>query len=101
MKDIKQVLEGTSINVSHALNPQTWMRLVWIVVFSLINSLLVKPAVSMVAVFQFVVVLFTGAPNAHLLRFSHSLADYTRQIVRFTCFNSDERPFPLSPWPNS
>jgi hypothetical protein len=53
------------------------------------------------AVIQFVLVLINEAPNARLLSFGRSLGNYTRQIVRFLTFASEEVPFPFSDWPSA
>ncbi|HEY0845560.1 MAG TPA: DUF4389 domain-containing protein [Noviherbaspirillum sp.] len=53
------------------------------------------------SVIQFGVALFTGAPLARLARFGRSLAAYTRQVVNFLTFSSEEVPFPFSDWPAS
>lgn len=54
-----------------------------------------------VAVIQFATALLAGAPNAHLLAFGRSLAQYEKQLVLFLTFASEEVPFPFSAWPGS
>lgn len=51
-------------------------------------------------IFQFLTVLFTGSANLPLLRFGQNLSRYHYQIARFVSFNSEERPFPFSDWPD-
>jgi hypothetical protein len=53
------------------------------------------------AVIQFVLVLINQTPNARLLAFGASLGNYTRQIVRFLTFSSEDVPFPFSNWPSA
>jgi Domain of unknown function (DUF4389) len=52
-----------------------------------------------VAVFQFVVALITGKPNVNLTSFGEGLSRFIYQVARFLTFNTEEKPFPFSPWP--
>lgn len=52
-----------------------------------------------VSVIQFIVALFAGTPNTRLAAFGRSLAAYTRQVVNFLTFSSEDVPFPFSDWP--
>jgi len=54
-----------------------------------------------VVVLHFLLRLLTGEPNVELQRFGKSLSVYFSEIVQFASFNSDKKPFPLSPWPSS
>jgi hypothetical protein len=54
---------------------------------------------AVVAVVQFVIVLANGSPNARLLVFGRSLADYLRQIVNYLTFVTETIPFPFGEWP--
>lgn len=53
-----------------------------------------------VVVLQFLFVLFSGATNQRLLDFGQQISSYMLQIMRFLTFNSEERPYPLSGWPD-
>ena len=50
--------------------------------------------------FQYITLILTGQTNVLLLGFSQSLSIYIYQILIFLSFNSDQRPFPFSAWPN-
>lgn len=52
-----------------------------------------------VTVIQFLLTLFTDAPNARLISFGRSLGSYLRQIVIYLTFAAEEVPFPFSEWP--
>lgn len=54
---------------------------------------------AVIAVIQFVIVLVNGSPNARLLVFGRSLANYLRQIVNYLTFVTETMPFPFSEWP--
>lgn len=76
----------------------TWLRGLYIVIFAVIYSI-TDILLTAVVVFQFLATLFTGETNARLRAFGLSLAAYIYQIIAFMTFNSDEKPFPFSPWP--
>lgn len=53
-----------------------------------------------IAVVQFASALLTGTPIARLAVFGRSVAVYTKQVVDFLTFASEEVPFPFSDWPS-
>lgn len=54
-----------------------------------------------ISVFQFFYSIFLKNPNQNLLNFGKSLNQYLYEITRFISFNTDTKPYPFSPWPNS
>jgi hypothetical protein len=78
----------------------TWLRGLFIAIFAVIYSI-AEVLLTVVVVFQFLATLFTGETNARLRLFGLSLAAFIYQIVSFVTFNSDEKPFPFGPWPES
>lgn len=82
-------------------NPAHWMRLLLMILMYMILFSLVQFIVTISLIIQWVLVLFTGEPNARLKHFTKGLNRYAYQIMEFINFNSEERPFPLSDWPES
>ena len=82
-------------------NPGHWMRLLLMVLMYIILFSLVQFIVTISLLIQWVLVLFSGEPNARLKHFTKGLNRYAYQIMEFLNFNSEERPFPLSDWPES
>jgi hypothetical protein len=80
------------------LAKERWIRGL-IMVFFIIIKYLVSWLINIVALFQFITDLVTGAPNSRLLKFSKNLNIYLLQIVNFLAFNSDIKPFPFTDWP--
>ena len=76
----------------------TWLRLLFMLLFLFLwgVSRLVTAAVVVV---QFLWVLITAETNEQLLKFGQGLASYSYQIVMYLTFNTEERPFPFSDWP--
>jgi hypothetical protein len=80
-------------------NQSIWVRLIYMVVLSIAYAV-AEAVIFVVAIFQFLVALITGQINRLLHEFSANLAMYIYQIVQFETFNSEEKPFPFSDWPD-
>ena len=78
----------------------TWLRGLHIIIYAVIFGIS-EVLLTAVVVFQFLATLFTGETNARLRLFGLSLAAFMYQIAAFVTFNSDEKPFPFGPWPES
>ncbi|MCP5243918.1 MAG: DUF4389 domain-containing protein [Burkholderiales bacterium] len=69
--------------------------LFFIVIYSISKFLIIG-----VMLFQFITILLTEKPNEQILKFSNGLGTYIYQIIQFLSFNSEQRPFPFSKWPD-
>lgn len=79
----------------------TWIRLVFMIVFSVLASVTTFVA-TVVVVLGFLWVLFTGETNKQLQAAGKSIASYLYQIFCYLTYNSDERPFPFeTEWPSA
>ena len=76
----------------------TWLRALYMLLFVFIFHV-AEAVLAAVVVFQLLVVIFTAQPNARLLRFGQDLGTFIYQIVRFLTYNTEDRPFPFSEWP--
>ena len=65
--------------------------------------LLIGRFVSMVlfviAITQYIYSWLTGEPNEKILIFTADLGEYTKQLVSYVGFNTDEKPWPVGDWP--
>lgn len=84
---------------NNVLNADTWLRLVYLVVFWLILWL-IGWALGLIVLIQFVIVLITGERNNQLSAFGARFGQYLRDVVSFMCFSTDEKPFPFSDFPD-
>jgi len=75
-----------------------WNRALFMLIFVFCLGL-AKFVAFVVIVFQFLSVLFTGAPNPKLLSFGQSLSTYIYQGMLFLTFNSETHPYPMADWP--
>jgi hypothetical protein len=80
-------------------NLDTWKRGLFMVVFSIISGA-AKLIVTLVAVFQFVTLLFKGQTNQVVIPLGQNLSTYLYQITLFLTFKTDAMPFPFVPFPD-
>ena len=76
---------------------ETWKRIVFMLVFVVIDSL-VRLLLWLVVILQTASVLLTGSTNPNLLDFGRNLATYNYQILLFLTFSTEQLPFPFSEW---
>lgn len=76
---------------------ETWKRIVFMLIYALIDSL-VKLLIWLVVLLQVGSVLLTGQVNANILNFGRSLSTYHFHILLFLTFNTEQLPFPFSDW---
>lgn len=77
---------------------ENWLRILYIVLFALIIYLLNFIFIAVVLI-QILFVLISGQRNDKLLGFANSCVQYVSQTLSFMSFNSEEKPFPFSDWP--
>ena len=80
-------------------NSSLWKRALYMLIFSIIRAL-AESLVTLVAIFQFLILLVTGSANEPLLKFGTNLSAYIYRIMQFLTFNSEEYAFPFSDWPD-
>lgn len=80
-------------------NLDTWKRGLFMVVFAIISGV-AKLIVTLVAIFQFVTLLFKGKTNKTILPFGQNLSTYLYQITLFLTFKTDHMPFPFLDFPD-
>jgi hypothetical protein len=76
----------------------TWTRGFFMLVYATLFWV-ARIVIAVVVLFQFGSMLITGKINERLLGFGQSLSLYMYQIMRYLTYNTEEKPFPLSPWP--
>ncbi|MFV2089629.1 MAG: DUF4389 domain-containing protein [Pseudomonadales bacterium] len=77
-----------------------WMRALYMVFFAIAYGV-AEVVLTLLVVFQFLATLFTGKANEPLLKLGTNLSTYFYQIIQFQTFNTEEKPFPFSPWPDA
>ncbi len=79
-------------------NKSTWIRILFVALFWVVFHV-TQLVILAVAIGQCLFTLFTGNPNAQLMKLGHNLSQYVQEILAFVTFNSDKRPFPFNDFP--
>ncbi|MFT6386878.1 MAG: hypothetical protein ACJAUP_000247 [Cellvibrionaceae bacterium] len=82
------------------LSADHWLRFVFMVLFAMILGV-ASYVITVLVLIQFVWALVTGEGSDKLREFGSSLSQYIHQILRFLTYNSEEKPFPFTDWPES
>ena len=61
---------------------------------------LISMVLFVIAITQYIYSWLTGQPNEKILYFTESLAEYSKQLVSYVGFNTDEKPWPVGEWPD-
>ena len=80
-------------------NLDTWKRGLFMIVFAIISGV-AKLVVTVVAVFQFITLLFKGQANEAVIPLGQNLSTYLYQITLFLTFKTNEMPFPFLDFPD-
>lgn len=80
-------------------NLDTWKRGLFMILFAIISGL-AKLIISVVAVFQFITLLFKGQVNEAVIPFGQNLSTYMYQMTLFLTFKTDDMPFPFHAFPD-
>ena len=79
-------------------NSNTWVRLAYMFVFTLL-LMAARLVITLVVIVQFLLVLLTGSDNENLRNLGQGLGKWVYQTVMFLTFNTDSKPFPFDEWP--
>lgn len=84
-----ETIEREKPGLSRAL-----FTILYLIIIRLISAVLF-----VIAITQYIYSWLTGEPNDKILYFTESLAVYSKQLVEYVGFNTDERPWPVGEWP--
>ena len=74
-------------------------RALYILLYLIIGRF-ISMVLFVIAITQYIYSWLTGEPNDKILYFTDGLAEYTKQLVSYVGFNTDEKPWPLGDWPD-
>lgn len=75
-----------------------WIRGFFMLLFVVVQWF-IKVLADLIALFQFVNNLLTGGSNERLCQWGAVLAEYSRDVVRYLTYNTEQRPFPFTDLP--
>ncbi len=73
-------------------------RALYTILFLIIIRL-ISMVLFVIAITQYIYSWLTGEPNEKILYFTEGLAEYSKQLVSYVGFNTDEKPWPVGEWP--
>lgn len=79
-------------------NSNTWVRLAYMILFTLL-LMAARLVISLVVMVQFLLVLVTGSDNQNLRDLGQGLGKWVYQTIMFLTFNTESKPFPFDEWP--
>lgn len=90
-------------DASHTQEPSqrknTWFRGLHMLIFLLLTNL-AGTVLAVIALIQFIWMLFNDKKNEELSRFGRGLGRWFREVVAFQTCETDEKPFPWKSWPS-
>ncbi len=87
--------------VENLKEPSVWIRILFMLAFGVLLYFILAPVIFVIMLAQALFVLLTGESNDNLRQFSSSLSKYIFETLNFLTYNSDEKPFPFSDFPDS
>ncbi|MGD9109037.1 MAG: DUF4389 domain-containing protein [Gammaproteobacteria bacterium] len=85
---------------SSLLVADRWIRLLFMVLFAIVNYF-VQIISWLIAAVQFIITIVAGKPNQNLLNLSEGLSGFSFHILKYLMYVTDEKPYPFSSWPGS
>jgi hypothetical protein len=86
--------------VDHITEPSAWIRVIFMIAFSVVLYFILVPIVIVLMGVQAVFSIVSGDANRNLKFLGASLTKYITQIVEFITYNSELKPFPFSDFPD-
>jgi hypothetical protein len=77
-----------------------WKRGLFMLLFAVAFAI-AQTLLNLLAIVQFLWLLFANEPNQFLLRFGRSLSVWFADAARFLSCTTDEMPFPWKSWPDA
>jgi len=74
------------------------MRLLYTVLFLIIFEIL-KTIVQVIALFQYIILFITKAPNTALRNVSNKISSYAYRVLRYVTLLESQRPYPFTKFP--
>lgn len=85
---------------SNLTSSKHWFRLLFMLFFAVCLQVAFIVMTVVVCV-QFLFALISGEDNLQLRKFGDSLSQFIYQSFQFLTYNSEEKPFPFTDWPQS
>jgi hypothetical protein len=86
------------LNRDEGVTETIWIRGLYMLLFTLLYSV-AEFVLGAVVVVQFGYRVFNEENQPRLIALGAALASYIYQVMRYLSFNSEQKPYPFSDWP--
>ncbi len=83
------------IKKEELLKPSKWIRLLFMVVYSLIIEIIALPLILILIVLQFLFHLISGSPNNQIKNITNWLIDFLKESFEYLTYKTEQKPFPF------
>ena len=83
------------IKKEELLKPSKWIRLLFMVVYSLIIEIIALPLILILIFLQFLFHLISGSPNNQIKNITNWLIDFLRETFEYLTYKTEQKPFPF------
>jgi len=83
------------IKKEELLKPSKWIRLVFMVVYSLIIEIIALPLILILIFLQFLFHLIAGSPNNQIKNITNWLIDFLKDSFEYLTYKTEQKPFPF------
>jgi hypothetical protein len=92
--DLEEIVENIK-------KPSAWIRIIFVLLFAIALHVVFVPLVIILSIAQALFSVFTGDSNANLKYVAATLELYIAQILKYISYNSEQKPFPFSSFPEA
>ena len=83
------------IKKEELLKPSKWIRLMFMVVYSLIIEIIALPLILILIFLQFLFHLIAGSPNNQIKNITNWLVDFLKESFEYLTYQTEQKPFPF------
>lgn len=83
------------IKKEELLKPSKWIRLLFMVVYSLIIEIIALPLILILIFLQFLFHLIAGSPNNQIKNITNWLISFLTESFEYLTYKTEQKPFPF------
>ena len=83
------------IKKEELLKPSKWIRLLFMVVYSLIIEIIALPLILILIFLQFLFHLIAGSPNNQIKNITNWLIGFLTESFEYLTYKTEQKPFPF------
>ena len=83
------------IKKEELLKPSKWIRLLFMVLYSLIIEIIALPLILILIFLQFLFHLIAGSPNNQIKNITNWLIDFLTESFEYLTYKTEQKPFPF------